>query len=227
MKTPDIERGRRLLRELLPWARAEARKGDIIYEAQSALGNTAAAHVTLANLDALMIYPAPLGGWHADVLLKDAPPGAPNTMGTPVGQPCRTKPEAEEIGKRLLVMLCRLAAQNEANKTLPPAPVFMLHGHTFRLLPELYQIALALAPAGAGGPNGGYESKERAIERIEETLAEFCPDGFDGKAFNSWDGMKKAELLTVLHIAALTGVYVYPPRRDATPSGHRASDVRH
>lgn len=224
----DFNRGRRLLRELLPWARAEARKEVARIEMTSPLGHATAAYVTEDNLDALLIYPAPMGGWHADVVFKHVPPAVPNTMGTPVERPCRTRQEAEEHGKRILVSLLLMAEQNKATNPSAPPPVFMLCGATFKLLPELFEAALAMTPEGAGGPNGGYSSKEHAIERIEEKLAELCPDGFDGKAFNGWERMKKAELLTVLHIAALTGVYAYPPRRDASPSGHRAqSEARH
>lgn len=224
----DFIRGRRLLRELLPWARAEARKGEAKFESRSALGAATAAYVTLENLDALLITPAPLGGWHADIVFKHTPPGVPNTMGTPVERPMRTRQEAEEAGKNILVMVCAIAASNEAAKPPPAPPVFLLSGWACKLVPEVFELSLMGMPDGAGGPNGGYTSKEHAIERIEETLAELCPEGFDGKAFNAWDPAKKAELISVLHIAALTGVFAYPPRRDATPSGHQAtSSARH
>lgn len=224
----DYIRGRRLLRELLPWAKAEARKGEAKFKATSSLGSATASYVSLENLDALLITPAPLGGWHADVVFKYTPPGIPNTMGTPVERPMRTRQEAEEAGKSILVMVCAIAASNEAAKPPPAPPAFLLNGYSFKLVPEFFELSLTIMPGGAGGPNGGYPSKERAIERIEETLTELCPEGFDGKAFNGWDQDRKCALLTVLHIAALTGVFAYPPRRDATPSGHQAtSHARH
>jgi hypothetical protein len=37
------------------------------------------------------------------------------------------------------------------------------------------------------------------------------------EGFDDWPFQKKAALLTVLHIAALTGVFVYPMRRDGLP----------
>jgi hypothetical protein len=224
----NFARGRRLLRELLPWARAEARRDPPKFEAGSALGKATSPYVTLANLDALLVTEAPLGGWHADVVFKHVPPGVPNTMGTPVERPLRTRREAEEAGKRLLVGMCAMAARNEAAKTPPPGPVFLLHRYAIPLLPKLFELALAAMPEGAGGPGGGYSSKEHATERIEETLDGLCPEGFDGAAFNAWDQAKKVELVTVLHIAALTGVFAYPSRRDATPSGHQAtSNAQH
>lgn len=224
-ETADFARGRRLLRQLLPSARVEARKEDGKIELKSALGRETAAYVREDNLDALLIYPAPLGGWHADVVFKHVPPGVPNSMGSPVEHPLRTRQEAEDFAKRLLANLLRIAQMEKSSGN----PVFLLHGAAFTLPPEMYKLALGAVPEGAGGPNGGYSSKEHAINRIEETLADLCPAGFDVKAFNDeWDRGKKAELMTVLFIATLTGVYAYPPRRDATPSGHREqSTARH
>lgn len=221
----DFARGRRLLRELLPWARAEARKETGSVELKSALGRETAAYVREDNLDALLIYPAPLGGWHADVVFKRVPPGIPNSMGSPVERPLRTRREAEDVGKLLLVNMLRMARMEKSSGS----PVFLLQGAAFTLPLEMYEAALGAFPEGAGGSNGGYHSKEHAIRRIEETLAELCPGGFSVKAFNEeWDQGRKAELMSVLFIATLTGVYAYPPRRDATPSGHREeSAARH
>jgi uncharacterized protein with GYD domain len=151
----DFRRGRRLLRELLPWARAEARKDEAKFEATSALGKATVPYVTLANLDALLITEAPLGGWHADVVFKFTPPGVPNTMGTPVERPLRTRQEAEEVGKRLLVSMCVMAASNEVAKAPAPDPAFLLNGYAFKLVPAVFKLALATMPEGAGGPGGG------------------------------------------------------------------------
>ncbi|MGI4851991.1 MAG: hypothetical protein ACRYGR_08630, partial [Janthinobacterium lividum] len=71
--------GRRRLRQLLPWARAEARKTPFDGVQHSPLGRAQIQYARTANLDALIIYAAPLGGWHADVVFKSVPPGTPNT----------------------------------------------------------------------------------------------------------------------------------------------------
>ncbi len=224
----ETERGRRLLRELLPWAKAEANKGGGLHIPRSPLGRTTTAYVTHDNMDALMIYQAPLGGWHADVVLKRMPQGVPNVIGTPAGQPKRTRLEAEETGKELLVMLCAIANQNAASTEAKPEPVFLLHGVAIRLSSQVYDIASTLMPEGAGGPNGGWDTKEIAISRIEGIVAELFPKGFSLAAANALSLQGKAELMTVLSIAALTGVFAYPPRTDATPSGHReTSTARH
>lgn len=213
-----MNNGRKLLRDLLPWARAEARKGDVKYEDRSLLGRTTMSYVAEDNLEALSIYPAPMGGWHADLVLKHVPPGVPNVIGSPVGQPHATRAAAEASAKALLVGALTIAKQNREATVAKRPPVFILNGWSCELLPRLYEAALKHFPSRAGC----YSSKETAVERIEEVLQELCPDGFDGKAFNGWGAEKKSRLLGVLHVAALTGIYVYPLRRDATPSGHEA-----
>jgi hypothetical protein len=219
--TPEEYRqGRRRLRELLPWARAEAKKPGAEIRGKSALYDTTAAYVTEDNLEALLIYPAPLGGWHCDVMFKDVPPAVPNCMGSPVATPFRTRAEAEDHGKWLLVSLLTIAQQPKGNGN----PVFLLYGAVLRLLPE------AIAAAARAEPDSvdrGYGSKEHAVNRIKETLAEVCPEGFTVDAFNKTMAReKKARLLAVLHIAALSGLFAYPPRLDQPPAAE-ASETRH
>lgn len=215
----DWRRGRRLLRDLLPWAKAEMRKlgkgvesGDM-----SPLGEATTANLTENNLDALLIYPAPLGGWHADVVFKNVPPGFPNSMGTPVGEPLPTRPMAEDRARKSLIGMLRMI-EDAKGKGDGRKPVFLFFDGFFELQPLLFERALALAPGGAGGPNGGYESQDFAIHRIEEILATWFPGGFSRKAWSESSTDARSQLMTVLHIAALTGVFAYPPRKDGVPS---------
>jgi hypothetical protein len=207
----DFAKGRRLLQELLPWARAEARKGDHDFTLESALAKATASYVREDNLDAVMIYPAPKGGWHADVVFKYVPPGIPNTMGTPVEHPRRTRAEAEAVAKDLLVTVLRIAETTRGKARA--APVFMLHGWTLRLPRDLLPSALAVMPEF----HSGYGTQLQAAARVERVLDELCPEGFDGSAFNDWPIEKKVALVTVLSIATLSGLFVWPWRRDGTP----------
>ena len=219
-----IAQGRRRLKQLLPAARARVRKGVAKMEAASDLGAAHLSNLTEDNLDALVVYPAPLGGWHADVLLQGMAPGLPNSLGTPVGQPVATREEAEKRCTDMLDMLLAVIERNQAEKVTPRAPVFLLYGWTLQLNSTLYETVLAVYPERANG----YGSPERAEERVAETLATLAPDGFDGEQFNQWPRERKVELLTVLHIAALSGLYRYPAKRDASPSGHsEMSEARH
>lgn len=208
----DWERGRRLLKELLPWARAEAKKADAGFKAESALGRASITHVSEDNLDAIMIYPAPKGGWHGDVILKTVPPGVPNSFGTPVGTPCHTRAEAENHAKHILVSLLLIAERNE-NVTPEKGRVFLLSGWSVRLPAAVYEQALALMSE----MRNGYGTPLQAAARVEQCLDELCPVGFDGKAFNNWPREKQAALLTVLITATLSGLYAWPWRRDAAP----------
>ena len=157
-----------------------------------------------------MIYPAPKGGWHADVVFKSTPPGIPNSMGTPVERPCATRAEAEDIAKSLLVGMLVMAA---ANKGVAADPVFILNNWSIKLSPDVLPLALKVMPEWANG----YGSPLQAYGRVEAMLDELCPEGFDGEAMLQWPPEKQARLMATLHIAALSGLYVYPMRRDEPP----------
>lgn len=207
----DFERGRKRLRELLPWARAEARKTRPNTTEESALAGVTFPYATEDNLDALMIYPAPLGGWHADVVLKEVPPGIPNAMGTPVGTPLRTRQEAEEHGKAILVGICSMP-----KREIKPGSVFLLFKIAVHLPPlphELLEFGRRLS--------ADTEAREEAIARIEQLLTEYrLDDSCDVARFNRLDQFEKAFLMAALTRATMAGVYAYPPRRDKSPSGH-------
>lgn len=215
MNTPSDQewrQGRRLLRDLLPAARAEAKKQAGEVGRKSALFEAVEPHVTEANLDALMIYQAPLGGWHADLVLRETPPGVPNVFGTSVSEPLATRADAERAARALLILAVELSLTKK-NKKKPP-PVFFLNDWTVPLIPELLALAPSFFPDETGG---GYGSQLQAAAQIEQRLDELCPNGFNGLEFNDWPLDKKARLLAVVHRAAVSGLFRYPMPRDARP----------
>jgi hypothetical protein len=193
------EQGRDLLQSLLPWAREEAERlrssGEIYI---GALARAQVAYVTEENLEALVIYEAPEGGWHADVVLKEVPSGVPNCFGSPTEDPLPTYDAAMEIGKKTLVMLLVLAATDmEAGP-----PVFILDGNVFELSVDILAWA------------HGYGSPERAAERLKVYLAAHFRDGaFDGPAYLALPRNDRNQLLTILHMAAVDGLFRYPCER--------------
>jgi hypothetical protein len=96
---------RQRLLQLLPWARAEAKKKAWSIEVSSALAKATMQYVTEDNLEGIAIYPAPKGGWHCDVTLINVPPGVPNALGTQVAHPLATRADAEAHAKILLVTI--------------------------------------------------------------------------------------------------------------------------
>lgn len=197
-----FRQGRRRLQTLLPWAKAEARRAPAEVIQTSSLAAALAPYVTEANCDSLVVYRAPLGGWHADLIFKHVPPAIPNTMGSPVGNPLKTEAEAEEFAKRLLVMMLTAADRT------PPAsdPVFLLYGQAVRLIPQEL------------GETPGYASFDAAIDRIEDILSLLFPEGYTPERCAALSIEDTALLWGVLHMAALTGVYAYPARMPAPPS---------
>lgn len=131
LKTKEqiLEEGRQRMTEWGPRAKAEAEKElqdpkGVHMQATSALGNLALKSLTEDNFDALTVYEAEdkPGFWHADLVLKNTPIGVPDSMGTPVADPCPSRKKAEEVGYMLLVQFWIVAlqqkqdAQNDAQK---------------------------------------------------------------------------------------------------------------
>jgi hypothetical protein len=213
----DFRKGRHRLRQLLPWARAEARKGHRT-ELQSMLAMGQAKYMVETNFDALIIYPAPLGGWHADLTLN-VPPGVPNSIGSPVAEPLLTRADAMEKAKQLLVVGLQIAADQALMSD--GKPVFLLYDYAFKLSLEVTEQALKRFPDGCP-----YGSPEWAAARIEQVLQVLCGDReFTGDDFEKWDKELQLKLMAVLHGAALSGLYAYPQRRDASPSGLSEGEI--
>ena len=202
--------GRARLQAWLPAAREQARAdGGTVLD--MAVAKAQRPYLTEANLDALVLYPGPLGGWHADVLLKYAPPGIANALGTPSGEPARTREEAEERGRTVLAFC--LTAVSPPPPAERPAPAFLLYGWSIALVPEILILGTHLAP-----------DREGALARIANVLAVTCPAGFDGEGFDAWPLEDQTMLVAALHRAALSGILAYPPRHDASPSGYSEAD---
>jgi hypothetical protein len=99
--------GRARLAAMLPRAKEMAR------DKQAAADDRVAAalrrnRVRLADLDAVVIHPAPAGqpaGWHADIVFARPVPELGNCIGTAVAKPCATREEAEQKGLALLAGL--------------------------------------------------------------------------------------------------------------------------
>ncbi len=207
--------GMRRLEQMLPAARAEAEAGCEIGD-QSELLRRQAPFIREDNFLAVIIYPAPKGGWHADLVLKDVPVGYPDVLGTRAESPCRTKIAAHEFAKGLLVSALVIAQGHVGGDTAdkPTKPVFLLGNWTIDLEPMLFERLAALKHLGG---LDGYGSKQAANERVASAVAQYFPDGISRTAFEDLPRDDYGRLVAVLHMAALNGVYTYPPRPDAPP----------
>jgi hypothetical protein len=209
-----IREGRKRLTEWLPEAKKEAEANTTTTGHMSSLGETTIQYARFDNLDALVIHEAPTGGWHADVLFKETPHGVPNVMGTPVGHPCGTRAEALEAGKSILCLVVAECIKNEASGPPTASPVFLYRGLTLRLASELLEVL------------GSYETTDHAnhaILRFTETEKEIFPNGFSEEAMAKISHDDMLKIATVAHMAALTGVFAYPPRTPVPPP----SDTKH
>ena len=188
--------GARLLRKLLP--KAKAMVPEIKAEARSEIGKAAMPYLREDNLQAVMIYEVPTGGWMADVLCKHVPPGISNAFGTPVGEPLSSREEALEGAVRTLAVALAMSSQ-----AVPTEPMFQYYDCSFTLHADL----LALMSANGAG----YESVEHAHRRLTEITKVLFPNGYTYERMEALPEERRRMLFAVAHMASLTSVLRYPP----------------
>jgi hypothetical protein len=216
--SPENQRkAKRLLRDLLPRAKALARgsTGATRFDL-SPLGASISGLVHARNLLAVHIYEANLGGWIADLEVKKAPVGAPRIYGTPVENPCRTREEALD---QAINMLAAVLLTDQPEPKLPSHRIFELYGLGIPVpgaaLDELHS-AVGETKAQA------HVSGEEVEVLIEATVARLFAGMPTKEKLLSLAREELAELFLILGIAMLKGYFRYPAPQ-ARPSGH---DVR-
>jgi hypothetical protein len=207
--TPEqITRGITLLHEIMPKARQRAI--NMRAEVTSPLARAVESYMIEDNLAALVIYPAPLGGWFADVMLQNVPPGVSNILGTPVAHPLATYPEALNQGIDIVALILAPKRPGIENESKAP-PIFLYYGSSFALFPELLELL--------DNQYAQYPSTETAHARIKEITLMLFPDrrrpSYERLAALSQHQLRI--LVSVLHIASLTGVMRYPAMEPGMP----------
>jgi hypothetical protein len=210
----ELTVGRRLLKTLLPRAREGYAQNNSKWEPSSALGTAIDRFMRIDNVEAILIYEANLGGWHADFLLKKVDPGVANIVGTPVEDPLPSRQAAQERAEDMLMGF--MAAEEQAKaapEAVPAPPAFLFHGFPVELTPELLNVI-----------GDGYSSEQRAVQGVEEMIKRVFPDGVpESRKGNTitLQGEPLADFMAILHMAALSGVFRYPPRVPAIIKGQK------
>ena len=220
----QIKAGRALLRDLLPAAREAAATEEHGLEAMSGVAQASAPYLREDNFEAIVIYPAPLGGFHCDLLLKKTPTGVANTMGSPVAKPLPTREAALDYAHTILTgMLARQrlnAAQPAAAEPSAAAPVFELFGADMPILPNLTEIAQSIREAIETLKRGPF-TYDDALATLAEATSECFPDGDVLKAARKLNQRQRMNMVIAVHLANLVGVFRFPQPSDGTPSGHK------
>mgnify|MGYP007008283387 CR=1 FL=1 len=209
--------GERLLKLMKPKALAEAKKvsgGEGLFTSTgSALGAATLPHLRLSNVAAVLIYRGDLGGWIADLLLKDVPFGYPNLVGTPVGTPLGSRKKAEESAHSMLVA----AAVNELRSPEEPDPdepadiIFDYHGYAFTLPKELTYLAKL-------GTVVDPRTAEEIIDHLKEVERELFPKGVDHESLNATPRDQIARLMSIFTCLLAKGVFRYPAPTPYSPA---------
>ena len=206
-----MREGRQRLRDLLPAARAEVEAGAAWrYESASAVFEAATPYIREDNFDALVVSPASLGGWHADLHLKRTAIGISDVLGTAVGHPLTTREEAEAVARLLLVLALQVEKHYAQEQTAPRPPAFLLGNLDIALEPAALEAAVLLKKVP--------ETQEEGFQLVEAMVAEVFPGGITKASLDSLSLIGLTRVMSVLHRVAPAGVYAYPCRRPAAPS---------
>lgn len=205
----ELLEGRRLLRELLPRARQETMNVD--NASMSSLMKATLPFITEENLDALLVYEAPVtGGWLADLVFKNVPPGVCNIFGTPTGYPHLTREAAIEYGVTLISLALTMSSQ-KPTVSEDTKPAFLYFGTVFSLDTAMLGFLIA--------QGAKYDSIKHAHDRINEVTQSLFRDR-RRPTFERIQSLLKddvARLMSVLYMAAMTGVLRYPPIEPGIP----------
>jgi hypothetical protein len=193
--------GRRRLQDWLPSAREDAVKTGQTMDAVSYRAKSVRPFINEANFDALLIHRHPKGGWQVNLLLKKAPPGVPTVMGSPEDTPIETHSDAVAFARMLLINLVRTSLDNQESPAETMPPTFHLYDWRVRLNTEVLEVGQDVAHKLDGAD---------VIRRLKTMMTEICPDGFSPDLYGTWSDDTKGRLMTMIHIAAMAGIFYYP-----------------
>lgn len=214
----DVRReGRRRLRALLPKALAAAAQDAApVLESRTGIGRALFSYLTEDNFHALEVYRGRLGGWQADLVFKDLPPGVVTRMGTIVSNPHETKQEAEAEGYKLLVSVLAAIAKSPPDVRRSPR-VFQLYNLEIPLPDSVMLVAMKAQPPFADLRS----AQQSAITYLEEKLHELMPSGFTSQSFEALPYSAKVSICAAAAKAAARGVVKYPEREALPPRSQR------
>jgi hypothetical protein len=182
----------------------------------SVLGANALDHCRAEKLEAVRIYPAPAGGYHADLIFAGLPPGMSDTIGTATNCPKPTRAAAEDMAVQLLATLLI----HQSGRTLQPPMleqrIFLFHGLDFRLpiedvMPEVRACSLDL---------------ELAIRsRLNSFVADHLGDKVTVGSLEQLPVAHRKELHKLMCSALGAGIIRHPAPVHRVPSGPPTSSL--
>lgn len=208
----------RCLKEVLPRAKAiaKAKQGSGKLSALNEASRSTFPYLLVDNLKGVHVYPTSLGGWSADVEIKDAPLGVPRIVGIPTSYPARTRKEALETITQFIVILI------EAEKANPQAEAPTDEDvRWFELYDCSVPVPAKLVEAMAIGEEGSFSHD--AIHALLEGMVDDEFGGAEKISGDTFDQLPMDDRLLILKalaIALAKGIFHHPPRMEGAPSGH-------
>jgi len=200
-------RAKFLLDKLLPRAREKASEL-VEFSAESAVGMAMLPHLRLSRVEGVHVYQGEKGGWFADLVFKDVPPGVPKVIGTASNLPCSTRDEAIDQAVTMLASVIR----SESNPTLEESDTKVVFEFDDAVIEIPRDVLLAVRNAGVS------ISADDAMERLETFRRKFgggrriTPD-----TINALPKQARLELMAAVLGALTNGLFRWPLRTEQPP----------
>lgn len=208
-------KARALLRKLLPEAsrRADEMPSTGGMAESSAIFDRMAEHISEDGIAGVHVYPAPKGGWHADVAFDGLPEGIPPVAGTPKSMPCASRDEALEAALGILSLMLSVIRTRKAAPGKAEDAAFIFEETVLRVPTAMLDSISKMA----GKPEEGF-----AARRLSEIAAEL---GLESPVTPEKLSRIGHDAVVRLHAVAamglLSGIYRWPENEDAPPLAHR------
>lgn len=223
----DRRDGYERLRRLLPAALVEAERmaqdAEFQIGVMSGTARALAEYVHSANLDGVIVYRGPKGGWHCDVLLKSTPPGIPDALGTPADSPFEAKFQAEEHAPHLLAGVLAMGLRRGEGQIEGGPPCFVLHDTEVLLWPELVADAVRLREEQRAR-NGETFGRDILVRMLRKMLAGLgLEHGCTPEDLDRLSPDERRFLMALLAGAAGAGINRWPLPVDRPPTEDAAA----
>lgn len=175
--------------------------------------------LTEANLEGVHIYPAPLGGWHADIAFKDMPPGIPQVVGTPKAMPCNSREDAvDHAVANLSVMLTAMRNRPSNAEARKDYAVFQYDSATI-FVPIEIMSELKKALRGNKTAESKRETEMHVIEHLIEIGRKFRgPEGLTEDVYDALPIESQKEIVMVSAMALAVGYPRWPETAPMPPT---------
>lgn len=203
-------RARKTLKAIYPLALEKKKLFDEgkFETSSSRMFNNSAQYLNEEKIAGIHIYSAPLGGWHADICLKDMPQGVPSIYGTPKINPCGSREEAVEAATNTLAMLLWYIETQNGLDTASKVALFEYDEVGIEIPQEVVDQLSEIGTLGS-------DYVKRRLDELRGEL--FFGEPLTKEMFEAFDQDTQLRVVSVFAVALHEGIFRWPESKDGHP----------